>query len=92
MRLQPFVFDAPKVVFGEGSIKQVGEEVAAYGKKALLVSFREAHVKELGLWDIVKDSCAAAGVEVIPYFNVKPNPTAEHCYPAIDAIDIVNCD
>lgn len=84
MRLQPFVFDAPKVVFGEGTINKVGEEVAVYGKKALLVSFREAHVKSLGLWDKVKASCDAAGVELIPYFDVKPNPTAEHCYPAIE--------
>lgn len=84
MRLQPFVFAPPKVVFGEGAISKVGEEAAVFGKKALMVSFREAHVKQMGLWDKVRESCAAAGVEVIPYFDVKPNPTAEHCYPAIE--------
>lgn len=84
MRLQPFTFFAPKVVYGEGAISKVGEECAVFGKKALMVSFREAHVKEMGLWDKVRESCAAAGVEVIPYFDVKPNPTAEHCYPAIE--------
>lgn len=84
MRLQPFEFFAPKVVYGEGAISKVGKECAVFGKKALLVSFREAHVKELGLWDKVKASCDEAGVELIPYFGVKSNPTAEHCAEAIE--------
>jgi alcohol dehydrogenase YqhD (iron-dependent ADH family) len=84
MRLQPFTFCAPKVVFGEGAIAKTGEETARIGKKALVVSFREAHVKSLGFWDKVNSSCAAAGVEVIPYFDVKPNPTMEHCAGAIE--------
>jgi len=84
MRLQPFVFNAPKVVYGEGSINNVGAEAAVFGKKALLVSFREAHVKELGLYDKVKASCDAAGVELFTHFGVKSNPTKEHCMPAIE--------
>lgn len=84
MKLQPFEFHAPRVVYGEGRIREVGAECAAFGKKALLVTFEEDLVKELGLYDKVADSCREAGVELIPYFNVKSNPTKEHCMPAIE--------
>ena len=38
--MENFVYYNPvKVVFGSGSLKEVGTNVAAYGKKALLVSY-----------------------------------------------------
>ena len=74
----PFEFAlTTKVIFGAGEAARVGGEAAAFGKRALLVSFGEDHVKSLGFYDKVKKSCDEAGVELIEFFGIKSNPTAE---------------
>ncbi len=83
--LKPFEFSVPtKIVFGAGEVKRVGELAATFGKKALLVTYDEALVKELGFYDKVANSCKEAGVELLCHFGVKSNPTAEHAAPAIE--------
>jgi alcohol dehydrogenase YqhD (iron-dependent ADH family) len=75
----PFEFILPtKVVFGAGEVSKVGREVLAFGKKAMLVTYDEKFVKSVGFYDKVKKSCLEAGVELIEFFGVKSNPTAEH--------------
>jgi len=77
--LQPFEFSVPtKIVFGAGRIADVGTQATEFGKKALLVTYDEEIVKKLGFYDKVAQSCRAAGVELIDFFGVKTNPTAEH--------------
>lgn len=79
-----FEFSVPtKIIFGAGEVKRIGEQAARFGKKALLVTYDEALVKELGFYDKVADSCKSAGVELLCHFGVKSNPTAEHAAPAI---------
>lgn len=71
----PFEYYIPtKVVFGEGEVKRTGELAAGFGKKAMLVSYDEALIKELGFYDKAMDSLNEAGIEVIPLFGVKSNP------------------
>jgi alcohol dehydrogenase YqhD (iron-dependent ADH family) len=82
--MKNFEFSVPtKIIFGAGEIKRAGEQAALFGKKALLVTFDEKHVKELGFYDKVMESCKKAGVELLCHFGVKSNPTAEHAAPAI---------
>ena len=77
--MYPFTFDMPtKVTFGEGAVAQVGEIAAGFGKKALLLTYDEDFVKEIGFYQKVAESCAAAGVELISCFGVKGNPTTAH--------------
>lgn len=77
--MEPFEFVLPtKIVFGAGEISKAGEEARAYGKKALLVTYDEAFVKSVGFYDKLKKSCDEAGVELLEFFGVKSNPTAEH--------------
>ncbi len=79
-----FEFSVPtKIVFGKGEVKRIGEEAKNFGKKAMLVTYDEKFVKELGLYDLVADSCKQAGVELIGFFGVKGNPTAEHAAEGI---------
>lgn len=79
-----FEFSVPtKIVFGAGEVAKVGQEAAAFGKKALLVTYDEKLVKDLGFFDKVAKSCAEAGVELLYHFGVKSNPTAEHAASAI---------
>jgi alcohol dehydrogenase YqhD (iron-dependent ADH family) len=77
--MYPFEFVMPtKIVFGAGEVVKVGKEVLAFGKKALLVTYDEKLVKQLGFYDKVKKSCDEAGIELLEFFGVKSNPTAEH--------------
>ena len=79
-----FEFEMPtKIVFGEGEVARVGEQASAFGKKAMLVTYDEDFVKQVGFYDKVKKSCDAAGVELLEFFGVKSNPTAEHAAAGI---------
>jgi len=65
-----------KLVFGEGRLKEVGEKVKGYGKKALLVTGRKA-MKKLGLTHQVIEYLKAEGVEAVLYDKVEPNPSKQ---------------
>lgn len=53
-----FEFSVPtRIVFGAGEVKRTGELAAKFGKKALLVTYDEPLVKQLGFFDKVADSC-----------------------------------
>ena len=51
--LNAFEFAPPRVIFGAGIVAKVGEEAAKYGKKALVVTYDEKFVKEVGFYDKV---------------------------------------
>lgn len=61
------------IAFGCGKVKQVGELTKPYGKKALIVTGRSS-AKKSGLYDKVKDSLSAAGIEHILFDEVAQNP------------------
>lgn len=90
--LNAFEFAPPRVIYGEGEVKKIGAEAAKFGKKALVVTYDEAFVKQVGFYDKVAASCAEAGVELVWHFGVKSNPTAEHAYPAIELCKKDNID
>ena len=77
--MYPFEFDmTTKAVFGEGAVSKVGELAAGFGKKALLITYDEKFVKDVGFYQKVEQSCKAAGVTLLSAFGVKSNPTVEH--------------
>ncbi|MEE0511321.1 MAG: iron-containing alcohol dehydrogenase [Peptococcaceae bacterium] len=61
------------VVFGSGRVSEVGAWTAPYGKRALIVTGRSS-AKKSGLYDRVKDSLAAAGVDSVLFDKVRQNP------------------
>lgn len=63
-----------KVIFGAGSISKLGEVTREYGKKALLVT-RPWDGKEKAHFEKAKKVLEEAGIEVIVYDKVVPNPT-----------------
>jgi len=82
-----FEFSMPtRAIFGEGAVAQAGSVVAGFGKKALLLTYDENLVKELGFYQKVQESCAAAGVELVSCFGVKSNPTVEHALGVIATV------
>ncbi len=77
--MHPFEFDMPtKSIFGEGVVGRVGEIAAGFGRKALLLTYDEKFVKDIGFYQKVADSCTAAGVTLVSCFGVTSNPTVEH--------------
>ncbi|KOA20088.1 1,3-propanediol dehydrogenase [Clostridium homopropionicum DSM 5847] len=72
-----FVFKAPnKIIYGLGSIKNVGEETAKYGKKALIVTGRSS-TKKSGALDKVLNSLKENKVETIVFDQVESDPSVD---------------
>ncbi len=71
-------FQPTRIVFGTGRVKEVGEIVAEYGKRCLLVTVDEEKFAALKpTFDKVKASLAAAGVDTAHFQGVIPNPTTD---------------
>jgi alcohol dehydrogenase YqhD (iron-dependent ADH family) len=76
--MQNFVLHLPtKIIFGKDTIKNIGPETSAYGKKALLV-YGTGSIKHNGIYDQVKNSLTEAGLSVIEHPGVKSNPLLSH--------------
>lgn len=85
--MYPFQFDMPtQAIFGVGEVCKVGPVAAGFGKKALLLTYDEAFVKQIGFYKKVEDSCKMAGVQLEARFGVKSNPTVEHAIGVIAAV------
>ncbi|RLE56708.1 MAG: hypothetical protein DRJ40_04805 [Thermoprotei archaeon] len=65
-----------EVIFGRGSIKEVGQVVRNFGSRALLVVGRR-FAKESGYLDKITKLLQEAGVEVHVFSGVEPNPSTE---------------
>lgn len=83
--MNPFEYHLPtKVIFGEGEISRLGESAAAYGNKALLVTYDEEFVRSVGLLEKAEKSLKAADVGSEVLFGVKSNPTVEHIRKGVE--------
>ena len=69
-------FQPTELCYGRGRINEVGEIVARYGRRCLLVTRPESGALA-PLYARVKKSLAEAGVEVAHFDGVIPNPTAD---------------
>ncbi len=76
--MQNFEFWNPvKIVFGRGTIPTVGQHVKEHGRKALLV-YGQGSIKRNGVYDRVVGSLNEAGVKVVEFPGVQPNPVLSH--------------
>ncbi len=66
-----------RVVFGPGSIRQLGKLAAEFGGKRVLV-VSDAHLVALGHVDRATRSLREAGLEVAVFDHAYENPTARH--------------
>lgn len=90
--MQNFTYqNTVKIVFGRDTIKQIGPEAAAYGKKVLLV-YGHGSVKKNGLYDAVVGSLKATGLEIVEYPGVSPNPRLTHAQAGADLAKQENVD
>ena len=63
-----------RVIFGRDTHKNIGELIAGYGFKKILVHFGGGSVKESGLLDQVEDSLKSHGIEYVLFGGVRANP------------------
>jgi len=66
-------YNPTRVVFGKGTIDQVGALVAPYGKKVLL-HFGGGSIRKNGVYSQVAGSLKKAGLQVVELGGVVPNP------------------
>jgi hypothetical protein len=82
--MKDFTFYNPtKILFGQGTVPQIGDEVKKIGSKVLFVYGRES-IKKSGLYDKVGKSLKKAGLNVVEHPGVKSNPTLSHTQAGID--------
>lgn len=65
-----------EIKFGPGRVREVGQEAARLGRRCLLVTARAWPAVE-PVYDAVKLTLRAAGVEVAHFDGVRPNPTTD---------------
>lgn len=76
--MQNFTFHNPtRIVFGRDTIKKIGPEASAFGRKALLVHGRSS-LEASGIRDRIVSSLAGAGIEIVEFSGVSPNPRLSH--------------
>lgn len=63
-----------RVIFGRDTHKNIGELIAGYGFKKILVHFGGGSVRESGLLNQVEDSLKNHGIEYVLLGGVRPNP------------------
>ncbi|RLE97855.1 MAG: alcohol dehydrogenase, partial [Thermoprotei archaeon] len=70
-----FVFEQPgRVIFGRGRLRELGEVAARLGSRAMLVTGRR-FARSSGYLGKLVDSLKAAGLEVVVFADVEPNPS-----------------
>jgi hypothetical protein len=75
--VKPFDYFQPtEILFGGGRVAEVGEAVARFGKRCLVVTERNVEALE-PVFQKVQTSLEEAGVAVARFDGVIPNPTTD---------------
>lgn len=76
--MQNFTFWNPtKIIFGEGTIPQIGSETKQFGQNVMLV-YGKGSIKKTGIYDNVVNSLRKANLEIIEFSGVQSNPIISH--------------
>jgi len=76
--MRDFVFHNPtKIIFGHGTISEIGRETAQLGANVLLV-YGQGSIKTNNIYDRVVKSLTAAGLKIREHGGVRSNPVLDH--------------
>ncbi|MDR1560249.1 MAG: iron-containing alcohol dehydrogenase [Clostridiales bacterium] len=81
-----------KIIFGKGTIAQLGDEIKAHGGTKVLVHLGGGSVKKNGVYDQVINSLNAAGVSFVEQWGVRPNPRVKLIREGIEICRKENVD
>ena len=68
-------YNPAKIIFGENAQKKLGSLLQAQKTTSLLMVYSGSFVKELGIYQEVKDACEALGIAFSENGEVVPNPS-----------------
>jgi alcohol dehydrogenase YqhD (iron-dependent ADH family) len=90
--MTPFDWNFPtKMCYGPGRIHEVGSIAAAHGKKAMIATYARGTPLDPVI-DLVEASLKAAGLEVVVFTGIEPNPRAQTIDKAIQQFVDEQCD
>lgn len=73
-----FTYYTPtRVFFGKDTEKEVGEIIASYGYKKIMLQYGKSSIKRNGLFDEIMASLAKSGITVVEMGGVEPNPKVD---------------
>lgn len=84
-------YNPTRLIFGVGSLEQLGSEASKFGKKALLVTGRGS-VKKSGAFDKAVASLKEHGVSLVEFSGVQPNPRLSTAIKATEVAKKETCD
>ena len=67
-------YNPTRLVFGKGSIRNLGKYIAEYGNKKVLLLYGKGSIMNNGVYDQVVTSLKKNGIEYVEMSGVKPNP------------------
>lgn len=70
------IYNPVKLHFGNGVVDKLGNAANSFGKKAMLV-YGKGSVKTNGSYDQTVNSLRSAGISIIEYSGIQPNPVVE---------------
>ena len=74
--MDSFSFYSPtEVVFGQNTVRAVGEHVSQHGVGSVLLVCGGGSIRHNGVYDTICTSLREAGVSWVEYWGVQPNPT-----------------
>lgn len=73
--MKNFIYNSPtKIIFGEGQIKELANELQSFGAKNVLLVYGKSSIKQSGLYDQIKETCSQLNINLYEENNVRPNP------------------
>lgn len=91
--MNDFIYNTPtKVYFGKGKEKEIGNIIAEYGYKKIMLQYGKGSVIKSGLLDTIKSSLVQSGIEFCEMGGVEPNPKITFVREAIKVAKEQNVD
>lgn len=91
--MEYFKFYNPvKVIFGKGTISQIGSRIASYGYKNALLLYGGGSIKNNGVYNTIVNSLNQNNVNFIEFGGVQPNPILQHANDAVEICKKNNID
>ncbi len=80
-----------KLTYGAGRVKEVGEIAKEYGKKAMIATYAKGSPLDPVI-ETVEASLKDAGIEVVVFTGIEPNPRSQTIDKAINIFNKEKCD
>lgn len=78
------LYNPTKLIFGRDTINSIGVEAASANVKKIFILGGGGSAKANGVYETAKESLLRAGIEIVEFWGVSPNPILKHTIEAIE--------